>query len=962
MQVQQGAGLDQQTALFEKGLSQMAYNVLLNKLPDLVENVVTFKILDTDIDSGTGIGAFIIKRHDQALYIPVVMVDNNIKPLELIYHKGLNIFLPLSKGWLDELDKMSVGELGHGVKTPDTLESDVNIRDVVVPPMVGRFGYAAYVENPRAFDSTEVAQSLGEKTAAPAQPMLLTLLATAPNKVKLGFTLALERSPALLKQAAAVYGVSGLKQALQLRQEKVAAPAGSLFIADRSTKPEELRRVFGKEAADAFSGVRLRGYAARDTRPARNVAVQVQPASSQEQPNQAGVYTVYRPDGKEERAFIVPNPLNPFFNNDAFSRHGTVPGHRGPRPRVFPLGRPQEHNTIPPSAHYLVVLGNGDWMETNKMAGGNFAPAGLADGADVFNKLFTGGGAPRQGRGFFARPKGIGFQATVPMDITDITTGGDGVRRVNARSIGGFEETVLVTAPKSPVGYTTPKGGGFTMLPDDFVWVPLKNELKYSDLMHDPLDVNKFVTNALGLMGSRQVSVKNAGMQQYSINGQPALDRIATIKKLAADYVLDVADADALVEKAAKDYHVRFFPVSVQKLAQLQLQLNQKVAADDDKKKSDKKPSKPRQDSAPDAGGEEVDPEMLAQMQAAAAPPEPPPPSPAELATMEMQHSIDQEMQKLQEKMLMLQQLNQRTQEIAGGAPVAPPVQSAAMGAPPPSFNLATGEPQPGVGMDPSMGGGMDPSMAGGMDPSMGGMDPSMGGGMDPSITGGMPPQMGGGMDPSMAGGMPPQMAGGMDPSMASGMPPQTGGMPPQMGGMDPSMGGGMDPSMAGGMPPQPGMDPSQMGGLDAASMNPAMDPTGQGQMPSAMMTEDGLTEQDIAQQVNPAFLDQAAQLESDDVFDAAAVANLAQSPALKELVGQYVPNLEKALDNLGRVLLSLWMQETTLKSDIGEDTFADLEDNLRTTFKTMGDLVLRLNQSAHVIRGKFDREPVSRT
>ena len=121
MQVQQGAGPNQQTALFEKGLSQMAYNVLLNKLPDLVENVVTFK----NPRHGHRRGHRRRRLHHQAARSGALHPSGDGRQQHQAagadYHKALNIFLPLSKGWLDELDKISVGELGHGVKTPDTL-------------------------------------------------------------------------------------------------------------------------------------------------------------------------------------------------------------------------------------------------------------------------------------------------------------------------------------------------------------------------------------------------------------------------------------------------------------------------------------------------------------------------------------------------------------------------------------------------------------------------------------------------------------------------------------------------------------------------------------------------------------------------------------------------------------------------------------------------------------------------
>jgi hypothetical protein len=122
-----------------------------------------------------------------------------------------------------------------------------------------------------------------------------------------------------------------------------------------------------------------------------------------------------------------------------------------------------------------------------------------------------------------------------------------------------------------------------------------------------------------------------------------------------------------------------------------------------------------------------------------------------------------------------------------------------------------------------------------------------------------------------------------------------------------------------------------------------------------AMMPPDGPNAQTLPQEVNPHFLDQAAQLHSADMFDAAAVATLAQSPALHGVVGQYLPNLEKAVDNLARVMLTLWMQESDLKPQIGEQTFSGLEENLQSTFKGLGDLVLRLSRGVQSIKDPED-------
>jgi hypothetical protein len=150
-----------------------------------------------------------------------------------------------------------------------------------------------------------------------------------------------------------------------------------------------------------------------------------------------------------------------------------------------------------------------------------------------------------------------------------------------------------------------------------------------------------------------------------------------------------------------------------------------------------------------------------------------------------------------------------------------------------------------------------------------------------------------------------------------------------------------------------------QGGGPQAAmgGMQPGMDPSQpQQQPPAAMMNADDGSVESIMSQVNPQFMEQAGQLNDAGTFDAAALSSMAQTPALKDLVGAYVPNLEKSLDNIGRVLLSLWMDESRIKEDIGAETYISLEDNLRTVFKGLGDLILKINQNTAIMRGPNDQ------
>jgi hypothetical protein len=145
----------------------------------------------------------------------------------------------------------------------------------------------------------------------------------------------------------------------------------------------------------------------------------------------------------------------------------------------------------------------------------------------------------------------------------------------------------------------------------------------------------------------------------------------------------------------------------------------------------------------------------------------------------------------------------------------------------------------------------------------------------------------------------------------------------------------GMDPSMQQGM--QPGMDPSMQQG-----MQQGMQP----QQSAAIMPSEGPSSSEVASQVNPAFLDSSAQFQDAGAFDAGAIASLAQDPSIKRLGSEYAADLENSVDDLGRTLLTLYMQEADLKEQMGDKAFVDLERQLRDTFRGLGSLVLVLSKN----------------
>ena len=150
--------------LFEDKFGQMAYQAFSSKFPDLVAEIVTFKMLDSDLELGTAVGAFILEQEGDYIYVPAVLSENALKPFDMMYAKSKDIFLPLTNAWLEEVKKGTVSSLGEGAKLPDTVPTDVDIRNIVVPPTTGRYSYASHIAvSPRNRLEAQATEPLGRK-------------------------------------------------------------------------------------------------------------------------------------------------------------------------------------------------------------------------------------------------------------------------------------------------------------------------------------------------------------------------------------------------------------------------------------------------------------------------------------------------------------------------------------------------------------------------------------------------------------------------------------------------------------------------------------------------------------------------------------------------------------------------------------------------------------------------------
>lgn len=864
--------------LFTQSFSQLAYQAFQKSNPELLDSVVTFKILDVNVDTGQGLGTFILNQREsgEIFFVPAIIGDNAVKPLDVFYSRRLDRYYPLTTEWLQEAVKGSVNEMGTGVTPPRTLSGDVDIRHLVVPPMQGKYTYAADgFKTASMVNWREERANIRRKFAADvdfrrgAEPLrLIDFLDKAPNAVKLGFARFLTKHAGIIKTSAAFYGVKALQGALSLRQEKVAEASREIpmkhdvFMATVATPIQDLKTELGSEAGAAHTAVRLHGFYAKRKTPAKRDAFSLAETPLQlTEPKTTGLYRAYMVDGTTERVLVVTHPVRCAERKDDKQVAAKIEGRYG--------AHHHRHDCV------LVLFEDGRYGEVSGLMVEPLVTT-HDDIVQFFGKRLKAEPSNKD-YGVFVCLSGLGVKVTEPIKVDGLTSGAQ-----QYSFHANYDWSVVVN--KRVSGATTFKNAHdrVLVLSQDYQWLDIKGDeygprassgrVNSEDFYKDPKNILLQAEAMVEKTGALRVNVRLGADGIFVGNDARGSTFPEAVVKVASQYSLSIEDTVEVLRATLNGHRSPIFATP-------------KMAADDGSGGG----GAPPPGGDPAAQGAPMDPNAMAAMMG------PPPPSPLDLAVSEQMQMLNQQMAALQQQMMGLQTLQMRTQQIAGGGgAMAAPMGAAAM----------SGGPAMGpMGM---------PAMA-----------------PVPGMMPGMPQQ------PGMMPGMPQQ----------PGMPPQQPGMPPQGG--DPSMMQGQP--MPGGMPPgaaQPGMpggDPT--GGAGGGQIDPA---TGQPMPPPPppVMTESP-TPENIASQISPAFLDQAGQLEDAQVFDAVAVASLAKQRGIAELVESYRPTLDRALDNLGRTLLLLRIQESDVKLQIGDQGYDELCQNVEDVFHGLGDALLKINQTA---------------
>ena len=870
----QAGGPEQIDQLFKERFNEMAYQVLSSKFSELFPDVVTFKILETDPDEGSAVGVFVINYRQKPVYIPVVMVDSRLKPLEMFYYKDLNIFLPLSLQWLEEISKMALDEQGEGAKLPKEVPQDVNIRDLVLPPMTttGRVGYASASVD----EGVNIMFKEAEDHSLEIHPQFLNTMRNASKVVLDGVKLAFSQNPELLQKFVSNYGRMELTSAMaegyknaQETEKTASAKFGKVRVLTKQSSSDQFKEVFGEKAGAAFSSALQTGFAAHDPRLGiTKVAVKVEGPAFLESPGpEPGWHRVWFVDGKPGIYFVIPFPRD---TRDCCCC----------RPIDSRWGN--KHVEI----EYLLISQDGKEVWTTKQVVGQRIYNFENDEVGIKNsKIFKLLNADAKGDtptpstyGYFINVGNRGVEATRPFRIDKVIKEGD-----ITRIIGEYgRPKIVIDGDPSRKRINSSMGGGLMFMPntakfvqimkipapdsldgDRRAWEKVRNyeRERKNSVIKDPKLLFRWMNHIIQKANGMQVNVKSAGLNQWWINnGDHALYVGEALEKVANLYDVSVEDAAGILLDAQKHGVSSAHILDAHSGGQLK-QAFEKIAQP--------------QGTMPQEG------------------------------PMEYQSQPGQQQGLPQVDQAPMQPQQQGEIPMGMGAPPVDPMAQQAPPSPLSPTDLAIGEAIEGLQQQNQM--------------------------MQQENQAAMA-QLHQKMESESQSNQ--QLVG-----VLQGIQQRANELSDASGGQIPA-GAEESPAVAAQMiAPTPPMMPEPP--------------------PMPMMDQEGLTPEMVAEQINPAMVDQAAAFQDQGMFDTAAIAMLAAAPVLQDIVASYVPNMEKAVDNLGRVLLTLWMKEKETREALGDDEFISLEDKLRTVFKNMGDVVLDLSHSAMAVQSDADKAQV---
>lgn len=319
---------------FEMAFADIAYSYLQEKVPNLLEFLVGFEVVDQDDTGSKGLGIFPIKIGDRYLYVPVFYMNGELKPLELLWLKDKDIFVPLDEDWIAYLLKNKPLVLGE--ETEEAMPRfDVPDLDLFArPPITGKHVSAEHrdIFNQMAARSLSILAEIQEPSTK-----ALDFLSKSSGPIKNAFLQMATADPWMIQALGRFYDVKMVKEAATYRPVAPQPQVDPFHVKVASLEdPETLRSLPPALREKVYLGEMV--FVADDdailTKFAQLYDVQLE--KDLQNPHTSGVYTLVDHTGDLRQALVLLAPQGADMYGD---RKATVIDLKSKRFVRAPVGR-----------------------------------------------------------------------------------------------------------------------------------------------------------------------------------------------------------------------------------------------------------------------------------------------------------------------------------------------------------------------------------------------------------------------------------------------------------------------------------------------------------------------------------------------------------------------------------------------------------------------------------------------
>jgi hypothetical protein len=97
----------------ERTLSDLAYNTLQDKVPDIISKLIGFQLIKSNKDQTRAIGTFAAQLGKLIVYIPVFFSNGEISGYEIMYIREEDAFVPATEDWIQYVETKSAPSMGQ---------------------------------------------------------------------------------------------------------------------------------------------------------------------------------------------------------------------------------------------------------------------------------------------------------------------------------------------------------------------------------------------------------------------------------------------------------------------------------------------------------------------------------------------------------------------------------------------------------------------------------------------------------------------------------------------------------------------------------------------------------------------------------------------------------------------------------------------------------------------------------